>query len=311
MADRIPLLPVDRIEITTLVDNYTTLLLQDTPILKRRWWPTPESPLASHGLSLLVEATQGDEMRSVLLDPGAPVEALAHNWRVLGFDPNQVETLLLSHGHWDHHDGLKLFLQRRDAPLPVVLHPYALEQRLVRARRTEKGLTIYRPPLSSQEALENLGARPVVTPEPYLLTPTLLSTGQVPRATEFEGRMEKGRWRKDETWDDQALVAHLAGHGLVILSGCAHAGIINTVLHAQALTGVQRIHAVIGGFHLPNPHPRALEGTIAALRDLDPALLVPTHCTGFVAQRAIAQALPERFALNAVGTRIVLPGQQD
>ena len=309
MTAIIDLAPVDRLEITTLIDNETSLLLRDTPMMKRRWWRSAENPLAGHGLSLLVETWRERAMRSVLLDPGYPLDGVRHNWRVFGFDPNQVDALLVSHGHYDHHEALRHFIRARDSGLPVVLHPYALEIRSERARHTSKGDVVYRPPLPSREALRNLGAEVIATKEPHMLTNGLASTGEVPRVTDFEGLLVDGQWRKDETWDDQSMVAHLKDRGLVVMSGCAHAGIINTILHAQAITGVERVFAVIGGFHLARATARTLDGTISAMKELDPALIVPTHCTGFEPQHAFAKALPDAFALNAVGTRIVLPAR--
>jgi len=310
MHSHIELAPMDRIEITTLIDNYTTLLLPDTAMMKRYRWKSGESPLAGHGLSLLIELYGDGAKHSILMDPGYPTPGVLHNWRIFDFDPASVGALFLSHGHLDHYEALVPFLEARSERIPFVLHPYAFDQRIKRSRFTHKGKTIQLPALPARQELKELGADVIATTEPHLLAPGLVSTGQIPRLTSFEGRFEKGRWKADDTWDDQGLVAHLRDAGLVVISGCAHAGIVNTIRQAQAITGEERVHAIIGGFHLPHPTKETLDGTINALRALSPALVVPTHCTGFASQCEFARRMPDSFALNAVGTRIVLPGSE-
>lgn len=302
----IELQAIDRLRITTLMDNYVTLLLKDTPLVERHGWRSIKSPLAGHGLSLLVETWRGTEKQTVLLDPGYPRQGVLYNWEIMGFHPDLVETVVLSHGHFDHTEALPDFLARHNGQPQVVLHPYALDQREKRAEIKVEGQTVHLPKLLSGDEMEAQGAQVVVTDEPYVVAPGLMSTGQVPRVTEFEGQWHEGQWRTDETWDDQALVANLAGRGLVIMAGCAHAGIINTVLHAQAATGIESVYAVLGGFHLPRASQERLEATTAHFRDWGVELLVPTHCTGFDAQRFFAEALPEAFCLNAVGSRYTL-----
>jgi 7,8-dihydropterin-6-yl-methyl-4-(beta-D-ribofuranosyl)aminobenzene 5'-phosphate synthase len=298
--------PIDRLRITTLIDNYMTWLLPDTPVVQRRWWPSGEAPVASHGLSLLIETWRDGESHTVLLDPGYPRQAMRHNWAVLDVDLAQVEAVCCSHGHGDHTEALGDFLAAHPGDIPVVLHPEALDQREKRGKVKIRGREVSRPPLPSEKEMTNLGANVVVTDAPYALTPGLWSTGQVPRVTDFEGRMVDGQWRVDDTWDDQSLVAHLRGKGLVVITGCAHAGVINTILHAQSVTGVTGLYAVLGGFHLPRASRHRLDRTIAQLKAWTPALVAPTHCTGFASQTAFAQEMPGPFVLNAVGSRYTL-----
>jgi 7,8-dihydropterin-6-yl-methyl-4-(beta-D-ribofuranosyl)aminobenzene 5'-phosphate synthase len=314
MAKSIELMPVDRIEITTLMDNYSDLLLPSTPVMKR--FPLVDSedkaaepPLAGHGFSLLVETYQNREKHAVLMDAGFPTAGMQHNWRVMGFDPGAVDGVFLSHGHVDHFAALGEFLEAAGKRIPLVLHPDAFLKRALifpDGRKVELGA------LPPRQALEDLGADVIVTKEPYLLTPGLASTGQVARVTPFEGRFPlayaevDGEWQPDDFWDDQGLVAHLKGQGLVVISGCAHAGIVNTVQQAQAISGEEGVHAVVGGFHLTGMPKEKIEATIEAIKALSPALVVATHCTGFEAQGEFARQMPDSFALNAVGTRIVL-----
>lgn len=317
MTENVDLTPVDRIEITTLMDNYSDLLLPSTPTMKR--FPLVDSegqiaepPLAGHGLSLLIETYHNGEKHAVLMDAGFPTAGIQHNWRVMGFDPAVVEGAFLSHGHVDHFAALGEFLEAAGKRLPLVLHPDAFLKRALifpNGHRVELGA------LPPRQALEDLGADVIVTDAPYLLAPGLSSTGQVERVTPFEGRFPlayaevDGEWQPDDFWDDQGLVAHLKGKGLVVISGCAHAGIVNMVKQAQAISGQERMHAVVGGFHLTGMPKEKIDATVGALKALAPALVVATHCTGFVAQSEFARQMPDSFALNAVGTRIVLTVQ--
>jgi 7,8-dihydropterin-6-yl-methyl-4-(beta-D-ribofuranosyl)aminobenzene 5'-phosphate synthase len=136
----------------------------------------------------------------------------------------------------------------------------------------------------------------------------ILVSGTVARTTDFEtgspGLQAKrnGEWMEDPFTDDQAAAFILKGHGLVVLGGCSHSGIINTVAHMRRTSGVDHVHAVMGGFHLSGPSEGLIEPTVAAMKEVNPELIVPTHCTGWKATEAFARALPEQFILNTVGT---------
>jgi 7,8-dihydropterin-6-yl-methyl-4-(beta-D-ribofuranosyl)aminobenzene 5'-phosphate synthase len=148
----------------------------------------------------------------------------------------------------------------------------------------------------------------------YVLGGLVLVTGQVHRTTDFETgfplhyALHDSGWQQDPyIHDDQAVVVHVKHKGLVILTGCGHAGAINTIRQAQELTGVQKVHAVIGGFHLSGGlFEPIIPPTVAALKEMNPELIVPAHCTGWKAVHAIARALPHAFVQNSVGTRFVL-----
>jgi 7,8-dihydropterin-6-yl-methyl-4-(beta-D-ribofuranosyl)aminobenzene 5'-phosphate synthase len=144
----------------------------------------------------------------------------------------------------------------------------------------------------------------------------LLVTGEIERTTEFEQgfafhqAFRDGEWQPDPLIsDDQALVAHVRGRGLVVITGCGHAGLINTLRYARKLTGVDRVCAVIGGFHLATLlFEPIIEPTVEALRELGPEVVVPAHCTGWRATHALAAAFPNAFLQSSVGTRYVLQG---
>jgi 7,8-dihydropterin-6-yl-methyl-4-(beta-D-ribofuranosyl)aminobenzene 5'-phosphate synthase len=319
MTAQMDLPAVERVEITVLMDNYSDILLPSTPTMKRHPLADDqggalEQPLAGHGLSLLIETCISDEKHVTLLDFGFPTPGVEYNWRVLGVDRASVEAAFLSHGHADHFAALGAFLEARDDPLPVVAHPGVFRKR---ALIFPDGRRVDVERLSTPRALEAKGAELTLTAELHQLAPGLFSSGEVARVTPFEeGRFPSahievdGEWRQDRFRDDQAVVARLKDKGLVVITGCAHAGIVNTAKHARMITGEERMHAIIGGFHLTGASPEVIESTIQEMQAMSPALIVPMHCTGFEAKCAFAREMSERFALSSVGTRIMLPGSE-
>jgi 7,8-dihydropterin-6-yl-methyl-4-(beta-D-ribofuranosyl)aminobenzene 5'-phosphate synthase len=225
-------------------------------------------------------------------------------------DPREIEAIVLSHGHFDHTTGLN-GLARELRPLPPLLaHPDAWLPR----RIAIPGREPFELPATSPEKVRAAGFRVIEAREPSsLLDGALLLTGEIERSTEFERglplqqALRDGEWQPDPLIrDDQALVAHLRDRGLVVITGCGHAGLINTLRHARKLTGVDRLHAVVGGFHLGGPlfEPQ-IPPTVDALRGFDPQVVVPTHCTGWRAIHALSAAFPEAFVPGSVGTRYV------
>jgi 7,8-dihydropterin-6-yl-methyl-4-(beta-D-ribofuranosyl)aminobenzene 5'-phosphate synthase len=328
MAAQHQLNPVDRVEILTVVDNLVDLLLPTTEVAKRMngTGPAPEveapllesgrsaeSPVAEHGLALTVSVTSNGDRRALLLDTGSTVNGLVHNLRVLGVDTGELESIVLSHGHFDHTTGLNGLAAQLQSLPPLVVHPdFWLRRRIVIPGRKP-----YEMPTTSKEKVRAVGFEVIEGRQPTsLLDGGLLVTGEVERTTEFEQgfpvqqALRDGEWQPDPLIrDDQALVANLRGKGLVIITGCGHAGVVNTVRYACKLTGVDRVHAVIGGFHLASADlERVVQPTVEALKELGLQVLVPTHCTGWRAIHALAAALPEAFIQGSVGTRYVLQG---
>jgi 7,8-dihydropterin-6-yl-methyl-4-(beta-D-ribofuranosyl)aminobenzene 5'-phosphate synthase len=324
---RISLTPVDGVQITTLMDNSADALLPDEGLV-RRWGlsgtagPLPVIPAefalerqsvdflrAEHGFSALVEVRVGGHARRVLFDTGITPDGLVGNLDRLGIAPDTFEAIVFSHGHFDHVMGLN-GLASRLGPinLPVLLHPdFWLQRRIVSPDRT------FELPTPSRAAIEGAGFTIVEDRQPsFLLDGMLLITGEVDRTTTFETGMPAahqgfrgGVWQPDQlVHDDQAVVLHVRERGLVVLTGCGHAGIVNIVRHAKRLTGVERIYAVLGGFHL-RAGPIILQ-TVAALAAEAPEVVVPAHCTSWKAQHALADGLPAAFHPNAVGSRFEL-----
>jgi 7,8-dihydropterin-6-yl-methyl-4-(beta-D-ribofuranosyl)aminobenzene 5'-phosphate synthase len=301
----------DRLEVTILADNYTDLLLlQNTEVVKRLRVPPPQAPLAEHGLSCLLKVYAGSEEHAVLMDAGISATCLFHNADLLKVDLSQVESVVLSHGHFDHFGGLPEVLNRIPRGIPLVLHPDAFSQRRLNAPVIGRPLDM---PTLDEEALRETGAvlHPIEEAS-TLASDLVLVSGEVERVTDFErgfpwaeAKMD-GDWVVDPFHDDQGVAVKVKDRGLVVIGGCSHAGIINTVRHIQKVAGTDKVHAVLGGFHLSGPIFEPIVGqTIQEMKKIGPALVVPMHCTGWKAINQFAREMPEQFVLNSVGTTYV------
>jgi 7,8-dihydropterin-6-yl-methyl-4-(beta-D-ribofuranosyl)aminobenzene 5'-phosphate synthase len=329
--NRVELEPVDHVEITVLVDNVTDPLLVDQESVVRMNWPralvsglptapsrvspdsgVPDALIAEPGFSALVRIEKGGRRRTLLFDTGVSPDGMVENMRRMGIAAAEVEVIVLSHGHWDHVTGMEgLVRVLGRTRLPVMIHPEFWNRRRVRF----PGLDPAELPSTSRAALEGMGFAIVEERQPsFLLDGVVLITGEVDRTTAFETGMRghealgDGGWRADPLiLDDQALVVSLGDRGLVILSGCGHAGIVNTARYARALTGQDAVAAIIGGFHLSGPMFEPIIGpTVDALAELSPSLLVPAHCTGWKAVHQLATRFPDAFVMSTVGTTITL-----
>ncbi|MBT8226542.1 MAG: MBL fold metallo-hydrolase [Dactylosporangium sp.] len=324
VPDASTLIPVDEVTITVLVDNTYDSLATDTGPARRAGLSriaripathfvggsTMPGLRAEHGFAALVTVRRGASSRALLLDTGITPDGLLTNADLLGLDLSPVEAVVLSHGHFDHTGGLAS-LAARHSGLPLHLHPRAWVPRRV----TAPGQEVRDLPTISRAALETAGFDIVERRGPStLLDGHVLVTGEITRGTGYERGMPFHEAYHDGVWtpdplllDDQAVVVHVRDRGLVVLTGCGHAGAINTVHHARRLSGVDRLHALLGGLHLSG---RAFEPVIAptldALRGLAPDLVVPAHCTGLAAQHRLASALPAAFVPSVVGSSYIL-----
>ena len=306
---------VDHVELITLQDNYIDITARDDSEVVTRAMAIKDgeiknSILAEHGFSVLVRVGRNEKVRTFLFDFGYSPGGAAFNARAMGLDLFPVEALVLSHGHSDHTGGLEelvAMIGRKD--LPLIVHPSVFrQQRYVRYNEN----TAFFFPEFSRERVTRAGARILETRAPQaLLDGTVLFLGEIERRTDFEKGfpiaryLDDGKETFDEIEDDTAVVINLHDRGLIILSGCAHSGIVNTIEHAIRLTGENRIHAVIGGFHLSGPlFEPIIERTIDEIKRLDPRYLVPTHCTGRKAIMTMEKEMPEKFILNMSGTKL-------
>jgi 7,8-dihydropterin-6-yl-methyl-4-(beta-D-ribofuranosyl)aminobenzene 5'-phosphate synthase len=253
-------------------------------------------PLAAeHGFALWIEAAG----RRILFDTGQG-GALPANAMRLGIDVSRTDTLILSHGHYDHGGGIPDVLAR-NPEIAVFAHPNCLRRRYVVSPKETREVGL---PGEAVAAL--MRHHPVTWLEtPALLEPDVGLTGPIARVTAFEDTggpffLDRYGQRADALDDDLALWIR-TDRGLVVCVGCAHAGVINTVRQAQAQSGVRELLAVVGGFHLGSAGAARLEATIAALRELNPQRLVPCHCTGRAATAALRAALGDRVVPGAAG----------
>jgi 7,8-dihydropterin-6-yl-methyl-4-(beta-D-ribofuranosyl)aminobenzene 5'-phosphate synthase len=319
-VDPIALAPVDEVTITTLVDNVYDALLEGDERVSRAPFAagiaqapqfetgsTTVGLRAEHGFSALVTVRRGDSSTSLLFDTGLSPDAMVVNADRLGADLSRIQAVVLSHGHFDHAGGLAGLAGKRNS-LPMVLHPNVWSRR----RLAVPGSPAQELPALSKRALTGEGFEVIERRQPSLLVGgSVLITGEVDRTTDFEHGMPPAHqawngsaWEPDPLiLDDQALVVNLRDKGLVVLTGCGHAGVVNIVRHAQRLTGVPRLHALVGGLHLSGRAFEPIIGrTVDALTEAGPALLVPGHCTGWRAQHALAAALPDAWVPGSSGS---------
>lgn len=315
MAD-ISLDPVDRVEILSIMDNTLDVLMAGTSVARRApllrdKFSRPQLR-AEHGVSMLVTVHYEGHRDSFLFDAGTSPDGALHNMDVLGCKPRELHAVVLSHGHTDHTLGLIGMLKRHGRRgMPLILHPDAF---LKRKNVLPDGHEVELPPPDRRD-IEAEGISVVEEKGPTLLVDgRVLVTGQIPRTTPFEkgfppGRAEiNGQWQPDP-WihDDQAIVINVRGKGLVVLTGCGHAGLINTLRHARNATGIEEVYAVLGGFHLTGKIFEPIIGpTIEALKGINPKIIVPQHCTGWRASFELARDFPEAFVPNSVGTKFTI-----
>ncbi|MCK4368700.1 MAG: MBL fold metallo-hydrolase [Dehalococcoidales bacterium] len=259
--------------------------------------------LAEWGLSILVETDEAN----ILFDTGQSISA-SHNADILGIDLRRIDKIVLSHGHFDHTGGLRHVLRRIGKKgIEIIAHPDIWQAKYATGEGEDRyiGIPFHR------QTLESLGAHFNLTTEPVRITDNIMTTGEIPMVTDYEEiesylQVKEGnRFKPDKLLDDQALIINTET-GLVVILGCAHRGIINTLYHAQQITGVKVIYAVFGGCHLMDASEERIWLTIAALKELGVQRLGVCHCTGLPASAIMAQEFGDSFFFNNAGTRINL-----
>jgi len=312
------------VTVTVLVDNTADIIVRSTDRVK---YHTGPPLLAEHGFSALIHLK--NENRRILWDAGITRVALTENMKRMSVDPRAIDTIALSHGHSDHTAAVTDILnavydhpvskrwEKDTSPeaiqnyiegkrIPLVVHPALFRERW---RIQKDGVKFGPMTLPPRDEWIAAGADIIESVEPYQLGTGCWTTGEVPRESfESSGILqgmfyrEKDQFLPDHLEEDQAIIIHVKNRGLVIVSGCAHSGIINTINHARRISGVDKVWAVLGGFHLVSANDEDIQQTLNDVMEFKPSLIAPSHCTGLRAICEFAVQMPDEFVRGIVGT---------
>jgi 7,8-dihydropterin-6-yl-methyl-4-(beta-D-ribofuranosyl)aminobenzene 5'-phosphate synthase len=319
MAQGVVKIPeAEKIVITIITDNLADATRLDYKIAKRPVYisnPLDSALHGEHGLAYQIETVVNGESHVCLFDFGSDFKGMIKNMDLLKIDCKKVEALGLSHDHWDHEAAFVEILKAKKEDFSKGIPLYIGEQFFVGTYSKRPNGSVTQINLLKKEDIEALGFVKIVEiKNPTPIIPGAYLPGRVEQVTDYEkiapGFVAKkgGEFVQEEFSGEQAVILNAKGKGLVVLSSCAHRGIVNTVKHAQKMTGIEKVYAVIGGFHLTNAKAEVIQKTIADIKAINPDYIVPTHCTGFEAISAFAREMPDKFILNTVGTKYTIAG---
>ncbi len=277
-----------------------TVLVEDSKSATR------EGLIAKHGLSFLIEGKTDGEKFSLLMDTGPSSDIVLHNTEAMGIDLVIIDAIFLSHGHYDHTGGLIGILKSIKKRIPVIAHPQIFDAKL----KLKPMVKFIGAPFKPRD-VEASGGVLLLARNSVTIAKGIITTGETEKITTFEKvkdfwTINEERFVEDPMPDDQALTIEIDRKGLVIVSGCAHSGIINTIRQAQKVTGVDKIYAVLGGFHLTKADNETIQSTVEELVEIDPEIVAPCHCTGLKAVHQLARAFGNRCRPLRTGDVIVV-----
>ena len=328
---------VDRLVMTNVVDNIYDVFAKagklDTITVERiRTSIGVPSPAAEHGLAYHLDSTRGSERREILLDFSLTEQTFFHNYAVLKLDPSRADALIISHGHADHYGALPDWARVYQGKFKpgVTLYAGGEDTFCHRMVTLPTGGTFDYGRLD-QAALEAHGLKVMLAKQPTSVAGHAFTTGQIPRLTDFErppavarlvaGAMDSacsathfgatkveakpGELVADTFQGEHATVYHVKDRGLVVITSCGHAGVINSVRQAQKASGIQKVHAIVGGFHLAPASDEIVSKTVEVFKDINPDYVIPMHCSGVNMIMAVHAAMPKTLVMPSTGTRVV------
>jgi len=250
--------------------------------------------IAKHGLSFLIETCMAGSSPRILMDTGPPPDIALQNANMIDEDLRKVDAIVISHGHYDHAGGLTEILKHIGRPTPVMAHPKVFNPKFV----CKPNLKFIGPEFD-QSQVRTAGGIPLLARNLIKIANGVMTSGEVAREMAFEKTeefwtVENERFVRDSIIDDQALFINLKDKGLVVITGCAHSGIINTVKHAQKMTGINDVYAIIGGLHLAKADEETIQASINELVRINPQSIYPCHCTGSKAIHHLLNSFKDR-----------------